>query len=165
MDAIVDINPIQSSTRFFQVNLNDETSWASVLEYVQAHGKFSYAICSHTIEDICNPGLTLRMLPRIAQAGSLSVPSKYQEFSRIEGPYLGYIHHRWIYDVRDGQVVGYPKLGFLETYTKLHGLGRKEAAYAQLSLAWKDDIPHRFVNGDYLGPDVASVYRYYTDLL
>jgi hypothetical protein len=167
VDAIVDINPAESGSpiRFFKVNINDETSWHSVLEYVRDHGKFSYAICSHTIEDVCNPGLTLRMLPQIANSGTIAVPSKYREFSRIEGPYLGYIHHRWVYDVRNGNLIGYPKLGFLEFYPKLHALGRKEAAHEQLAFHWAGSIPHSFVNGDYLGPNINSVIEYYLALL
>lgn len=167
VDAIIDINPPQSDSRVrvFAVNINDEKSWASVLDYVRENGKFSYAICSHTIEDICNPGLTLRLLPEIALSGTIAVPSKYHEFSRVEGAYLGYIHHRWIYDVRDGMLIGYPKLGFLEHYVKLHSLGRKDNAYGQISFGWTDSIPHKFVNSDYLGPDVNSVLAYYLALL
>jgi len=166
-DAIVDINPVQSETniRFFKVNINDERSWSSVLDYVKENGKFSYAICSHTIEDICNPACVLRILPEIAVRGTIAVPSKYHEFSRVEGPYLGYIHHRWIYDIRNGKLIGYPKLGFLEHYTKLHSLARKEDTYSQISFQWDQDIPYSFVNNDYLGPDVNSVCQYYLSLL
>ena len=167
VDAIVDINTVQfgSPIRFFNVNINDESSWASVLDYVRDNGKFSYAICSHTIEDVCNPGLTLRMLPQIALSGTIAVPSKYREFSRIEGPYLGYIHHRWVYDVRNGSLIGYPKLGFLEYHPRLRTLGNKDASKEQLAFRWDGSIPHSFVNGDYLGPDVSSVIQYYSALL
>jgi len=167
IDAIVDINPATptSTIRFFSVNINDESQWSTVLDYVRENGKFSFAICSHTIEDVCNPGLVLRMLPEIAKEGTVSVPSKYHELSRIEGPYLGYIHHRWIYDIRANALVGYPKLGFLEYATRLHQMGRKDETSAQLSFRWKGSLPHSFVNNDYLGPNVQSVYTYYAALL
>lgn len=165
-DAIVDMNsPTSPNVKFFSVNLNDVASWTPVLEYVSEHGKFSYAICSHTLEDICNPKAVLDMLPQIAEAGSIAVPSKHYEFSRIEGPYLGYIHHRWIYDIRNGIFVGYPKLGFLEYYAEIHRLGDRSPDKAQLDFEWKDTIEYSFVNNDYLGPNVQSVYMYYRDLL
>lgn len=166
-DAIVDINPpeVQSRIRFFKVNINDYASWDPVIEHVKEHGKFSFAICSHTLEDICNPGLVLQMLPKIAKAGAISMPSKYHEFTHVEGPYLGYIHHRWIYDVRDNKLIGYPKLGFLEHFKELHKLGNTNLQISQLAFQWQDSIEYEFVNGDYLGPNVASVYRYYLRLL
>lgn len=166
-DVIVDMIPT-NATRYFQVNLNRYTDWEKVRDYVAKHGKFSFAICSHTLEDISNPSLVLEMLPKIATEGLIAVPSKYREFSHVEGVHLGYIHHRWIFDIRDEEprvFVGYPKLGFLETYTELHRLGSAIDSVAELSFKWKEDISYRIVNDDYLGPSYEAVRTYYRALL
>lgn len=166
-DVIIDINPVNVG-RYFKVNLNRYEDWAPVREYVSEYGKFSFAICSHTLEDIANPMLVLEMLPQIASEGFIAIPSKYREFSHIEGPHRGYIHHRWIFDIRNEHpylFVGYPKLNFLEHYTELHKLAIPSDAVAELNFRWKDRIPFRIVNDDYLGPSAGCVREYYLALL
>jgi hypothetical protein len=166
-DWIVDINPVDT-TRCFKANLNRHTDWETVLAYVAEHGKFSFAICSHTLEDIANPMLVLEMLPRIAEEGYIAVPSKYREFARIEGAHLGYIHHRWIFDIRPEEpnlFRGYPKLGFLEHATELHRLGNLSGEIEELNFHWTGKIPYRIVNDDYLGPTSGAVREYYRALL
>lgn len=166
-DVIVDINPVGIG-RYFKVNLNRYLDWTSVRDYVKTHGKFSFAICSHTLEDIANPMLVLDMLPQIAEEGYVAVPSKYRELSRVEGPWLGYIHHRWIFDVRHDDpscFVGYPKLGFLEHISYLHSLGNGSDAISELKFHWKESLPYRIVNDDYLGPTGDAVQMYYRALV
>jgi hypothetical protein len=166
-DWIVDINPVDT-TRCFKANLNRYDDWQVVRDYVAEHGKFSFAICSHTLEDIANPMLVLEMLPQIADQGYIAVPSKYREFARIEGAHLGYIHHRWIFNIRPEEpnlFVGFPKLGFLEYATELHRLGDTSSAIEELAFRWKDRIPYRIVNDDYLGPTSGAVKEYYRALL
>ena len=166
-DWIVDVNPVDT-TKCFKANLNRYADWDTVRQYVAEHGKFSFAICSHTLEDIANPMLVLETLPHIAAEGYIAVPSKYREFSRIEGSYLGYIHHRWIFNIRPEEpnlFVGFPKLGFLEYETVLHVLGNSSPSIAELNFRWKDTIPYRIVNDDYLGPSIVAVKDYYRALL
>jgi hypothetical protein len=167
VDVIVDINPVDVGT-YFKVNLNRYEDWNSIRSHVAEHGKFSFAICSHTLEDIANPTLVLEMLPQIAEEGYIAVPSKYREFSHIEGPFRGYLHHRWIFDIRHNEpnlFVGYPKLGFLEYAKELHKLGIPSEDVAELNFRWKERIPFRIVNDDYLGPCSGSVCQYYRALL
>lgn len=167
VDVIVDINPV-NAIRYFKVNLNNYEDWNSIRDYVAEHGKFSFAICSHTLEDIINPMLVLEMLPQIADEGYIAVPSKYREFSHIEGHWLGYIHHRWIFNIRPEEsniLVGFPKLGFLEYETHLHKLANISDNVAELNFRWKTHIPYRIVNDDYLGPSSSAVRGYYTLLL
>jgi hypothetical protein len=167
VDVIIDINPVNAA-RYFKVNLNRYEDWEPVRSYVAEHGKFSFAICSHTLEDIANPMLVMDTLPQIAEQGYIAVPSKYREFSFVEGRHRGYLHHRWIYDIRPQEpnlFVGYPKLGFLEYHTKLHSLANASDTIAELNFRWKDRIPYRIVNDDYLGPDSDSVKNYYLALL
>ena len=166
-DVIIDINPVDA-VRYFKVNLNRHEDWIPVHEYVAEYGKFSFAICSHTLEDIANPMLVLETLPQIADEGYIAVPSKYREFSHVEGAYLGHIHHRWIWNIRPEEpnlFVGFPKVGFLEHYTPLHSLGNASEEVAELNFHWKTRIPFRIVNDDYLGPSIPAVKQYYLALL
>lgn len=166
-DVIIDINPVNAA-RYFKVNLNRYEDWTPVREYVAEHGKFSFAICSHTLEDIANPMLVLEMMPQVAEEGYIAIPSKYREFSHVEGEHFGYLHHRWIWNIRPEEpnlFVGFPKLGFLEHYTPLHRLGNNSEDVAELKFRWKSRIPCRIVNDDYLGPCSGSVKGYYLALL
>lgn len=167
VDAIIDVNPIETGL-FFKVNLNRYQDWNSVRDYVNEHGKFSFAICSHTLEDIANPMLVLETLPEIANAGYIAVPSKYREMSYIEGNFRGYIHHRWIFDILDKQpyiFVGYPKLSFLEYEKNLHSLAIPSSDVEQLSFQWNSTIEFNIVNNDFLGPTSGHVREYYKRLL
>jgi hypothetical protein len=168
VDGIVDINPVESGL-YFKVNLNRYQDWESVRQYVNEHGKFSFAICSHTLEDIANPMLVLETLPEIAESGFIAVPSKYRELGHIEShQYRGYIHHRWIFNIRPEEpnlLVGFPKLSFIEQYFPLHKLGNASDEVAELSFYWKDNIPYRIINDDYLGPNTDAVKKYYLSLL
>jgi hypothetical protein len=167
VDYIVDINPpeIPTDVRVFCVNLNKQDDWKVVLDHVEENGKFSFAICSHTLEDLANPTLTMDMLPRIANAGYVAVPSKYTELSKIEGNYRGYIHHRWIYDFQDEKFIGFPKLSFIEYETELHKIADSSPLKGELSFLWKDSFEYEIINNDYMGPDVTHVKQYYRRLL
>lgn len=167
VDAIIDINPIESGL-FFKVNLNRYQDWDIVREYVTKQGKFSFAICSHTLEDIANPMLVLDMLSEIANSGYIAVPSKYREMSFVEGSFRGYLHHRWIFDVLDKQpytFVGYPKLSFLEYEKDLHTLAISSSDVEQLSFQWETTIEYNIINNDFLGPTSGHVRQYYKRLL
>ena len=167
VDAIVDINTpeVPTDIRVFAVNINKQDDWKVVLDYVEQNGKFSYVICSHTLEDIANPTLTMDMLPRIANAGYVAVPSKYHELSKVEGNYRGYIHHRWIYDFRDGKFIGFPKLSFIEYETDLHRIADKSPAKGELYFSWEGTFSYEIVNNDYMGPSASHVKQYYRRLL
>jgi hypothetical protein len=164
VDAIVDANP-SPAPQHYRVNLNRYADWDCVRDAVARDGPFSFAICSHTLEDIANPMLVLEMLPQIAHRGYIAVPSKYREFSHIEGKHLGYIHHRWIFDADRTTLLGYPKLGFLETMPELARIGSTAPAVSELSVRWSGGIPYRIVNDDYLGPSADAVRGYYRALL
>jgi hypothetical protein len=167
VDAIMDFNKpdVATSVRVFSANLNKQNDWQEVLDYVATNGKFSYAICSHTLEDIANPTLTMDMLPKIASAGYIAVPSKYHELAKFEGNYRGYIHHRWIFDFQDGRFIGFPKLPFIEYETNLHTLADRSPARSELCFSWKDSFEYEIINNDYMGPSVAHVHEYYKRLL
>jgi hypothetical protein len=166
-DYIIDMNDFESSRiKVFKVNLNYESDWKTVERYVEENGKFDFCICSHTLEDLALPALTLKMMPKIAKEGFIATPSKYAELSRVaDQPWLGYIHHRWIYTFKNGVYIAAPKLNFIEHVPELLKIGNPDRTIYELSFFWKDDIDFQILNNDYLGPTVEQVVGYYEILL
>ena len=67
--------------------------------------QFDFAVCSHTLEDIRDPVFVCRELQRVARAGYIEVPDRREEQCHgIHGPWVGWSHHRWLIDVRDGAI-------------------------------------------------------------
>jgi hypothetical protein len=65
-----------------------------------ADDQFDFAICSHTLEDVRDPVWVCAELARVAKAGYLEVPSRLEEQSfGVQGPWVGWSHHRWLIDV------------------------------------------------------------------
>ena len=166
LSATFDINDCALAPIQFTGDLNDARSWTSVLRHVSRHGRFSYAICSHTLQDLAYPAMTLEMLPLIAEAGYIAVPSRYLESVKPEGPYRGFIHHRWVLDGVDGQLVLAPKIGLVE-HLALEGEGGWSGApdRFEFQLTWRGAIDFQPLNGDYLGPTRDHVIGYYTQFL
>lgn len=98
----------------FEGSLDDEDAWRPILAHVARHGRFSFALCTHVLPHLSNPDFLLRMLPLVAEAGFISTPSRQLECLRPEGPYRGYLQHRWILDRFEGRLTLAPKLGLLE---------------------------------------------------
>jgi Methyltransferase domain len=62
--------------------------------------QFDFAVCSHTLEDVRDPVWVCAELQRVAKAGYVEVPSRLQEQSfGVQGPWVGWSHHRWLIDV------------------------------------------------------------------
>lgn len=64
IDALVDANQpsnesLNSRINVFQANINLESEWKPILDHVAAHGKFNFAICTHTLEDLAYPEVPL----------------------------------------------------------------------------------------------------------
>ena len=169
LTATFDMNSCAVAPHHFTGNLNDSRSWDPVLKHVAEHGRFSYAICSHTLEDLAYPAMTLEMLPRIADAGYVSVPSRYLESLRPEGPYRGFIHHRWVLDADATRqnLVLVPKISLLE-HLALSSEADWPAARDrfELQMMWRGAISFTALNGDYLGPTrnhVIGMYGQFMD--
>lgn len=165
IDALIDF---QKSTNYnifqFAFDITHPDGWKEVLDYVEKNGKFDFCLCTHTLEDIMNPGFVCEQISKIAKEGYIAVPSKYIELSRCEGPYRGFIHHRWIFVVRNGEFIGYPKLNHIEHMdVDPNFLNKKE--YNDLAFFWKDNIQVSYLNNNYMGPDVRSVIGYFRTLL
>lgn len=170
VDAIADFNqPVDNYSKnitFFKGDITHPDSWVPILDFVRDNGKFDLCICSHTLEDIMNPGYVCEQLSKIAKSGYVAVPSKYKELSKYaEGmPYRGYIHHRWIFTVKGNEFIGFPKLNFIEYFEEFDKVADNSPHRADLSFYWKDTIAVKYVNDNYLGPNMSSVIQYYEAL-
>lgn len=165
---VVDIETAAApNTKHFCGNISDVKVWDEVLAYVKDCGKFDFLVCTHTLEDISAAVMVCGMFSKIAKQGFIAIPSKYQELARHEGPWRGYIHHRWIYDVVNGKFIGYPKQPFLEHISEVDEWVNKNSHInrEELQFFWKGEIALDVINGDLLGPTVGHVMQYYKQLV
>lgn len=171
IDALIDINVPKNLPKdmiFYQGNVNEPDVWQSILEDVSKNGKYDFLITSHTLEDISSPAYVCKMISKVSKAGFIAVPSKYRELAIFENyhyKYRGYIHHRWIFNIEGDEIVGYPKIPFLEHAVDYNSIATTNSNVQDLSFYWENNIPLRIINNDYLGPDVESVIGYYRRLL
>ena len=161
-----DLRPTElDNVETFLGDINSYEDWIQIFNYVEKHGKFDFCNCTHTLEDIAYPMAALKYMPLIAKEGFIAVPSKYYELQR-RAEYRGGIHHRWIWDQRDGKLVGYPKINLIETLTFYpHGETIESKADTELRIFWKDSIEYEIINNDYLGPTSEAVIDMYRQLL
>jgi len=169
VDAIIDFNtPVVdvnfSHVKHFKCDITNPRDWEEVLSYVGVSGKFDFCICTHTLEDIMNPVFVSEQIAKIALSGYIAFPSKYRELAKFQGDYRGYIHHRWIFTVKNNVVIGFPKIGFMENCSAFDSIADLSDNKSDLSFFWKDAIDIVYLNNNFLGPDVGSVIEYYADL-
>lgn len=142
LDAIIDIRKPQAEAKhIFIGNIDTPDVWDDVLETAVKKGKWDYAICTHTLEDISNPVFAASRIELIAKAGLIIVPSKYQEFGRFSGKFRGFIHHKWIFDVIDGVLTAFPKFNYIE---EMPDMTKNEGS--ELVIEWTDKIGLVHVN-------------------
>ena len=172
LDAIIDFNDpppcSKKNIKHFKMDITHPDSWREVLEYVEKVGKFDFCICTHTLEDIMNPVFVGEQMGKIAHAGYIAVPSKYRELARFENhsnSYRGYIHHRWIFNMENGAFVGYPKINYVENNSTFDAIADLDDRRSDLSFYWKGRVDIRYLNNNFLGPNVEAVIGYYYRLL
>jgi hypothetical protein len=77
---------------------------------------FDFVSCTHTLEDVRDPGQVIKQINRITNAGFIAVPNRHQEMSHVESPFWrGNFHHRWIFSVSDGVLNGAFKSGVVHS--------------------------------------------------
>jgi hypothetical protein len=87
-----------------------------------ADGQFDFAVCSHTLEDVRDPIRVCRELERVAHRGYVETPSRLEEQSfGVHGPWVGWSHHRWLVDRRDGSLRFVSKPGVLQAWDHFPG--------------------------------------------
>ena len=67
--------------------------------------RFDFVVCSHTLEDVRDPVRVCAEIARVGKAGYIETPSRLEEQSYgVQGPWVGWGHHRWLVDVTDGRI-------------------------------------------------------------
>lgn len=70
-----------------------------------ADKSIDFVTCSHTLEDIRDPIWVCQEMQRIARAGYIETPSRLEEQTAgVQGPWVGWGHHRWLVEVREGRL-------------------------------------------------------------
>jgi hypothetical protein len=152
--AVVDIDAENAppNVKAFEGNVSLPYVWAEIADYVQENGKFDYAICTGMLEDIALPKLVCDQLGNIAKEGYISVPSKYSELTRVNLPWRGWMHHRWIFNLdRDGFFTAYPKLTFVEHIPKFNDVAEQACdENIEIGVWWKEKIGLKVFNNDFI---------------
>ncbi len=162
VDCIVDINATDSE-RSIAADICTIQGWEKILAASRKIGGFSYAICTHTLEDLYNPFLALEYLPKIARKGIITMPSIEAELSHIESlNWKGHVHHRWIFHEASGEMHLIPKLGLLESMVE-YAEYRKETS--EIRYDWESEIKYSVFMKNYLGPNVRTVTATYREYL
>jgi len=161
VDFLVDINA-SDSVNNLKFDICVDSEWGKLKAIVDQQGKFDYCICTHTLEDLYNPLSALKYMPEIAHSGIITMPDARTELSHIESSkWLGYIHHRWIFDREADKMLIIPKLNFLEAIvTQPFDNQTNEIRYE-----WNNKIEHKLFMDNYLGPSVNHVVSKYQQFI
>jgi hypothetical protein len=144
-DAVIDIRePLIKTKHTFVGNIDEPEIWENVLKHVAKHGKWDYAICTHTLEDIHNPIYVCKQIEKIAKKGLIVEPSKFRELSKFSGNFRGFIHHNWIFDIRDGELIALPKINYIEDpyFNKVS----EHEFFEELIIEWEAEIGLKHLN-------------------
>ncbi len=175
----LDINPGEDTPalRNWAGDICSVEGWNQILCQART---FDFSICSQTLEDLRNPQLVLKMLPLISKRGYIEIPNRItelrkdlencapqdQEICGFDGPYCGYMHHRWIFSVQEGVLWLFPKLNFVDRIVALSQWANEQQWLStSLSFWWENDIPFRTWNDDYLGPNAVTIIKGYRENL
>jgi len=154
-----------SIKKIFNLNLQNPTTWKELISYVESNGKFDYSICSHTLEDICNPFDVIDLLIKISKKGFIAIPSKFDELNFLYNNYFrGNPHHKYIFDVIEDKICIFPKLGFLEKNEQSDEIAMFNHLGHQLCIFWEKDIEY-FIFGDKMYYSDGELINNYYDLL
>jgi hypothetical protein len=127
-------------------------------------GQFDVAVCSHTLEDVRDPVFVCTELARVARAGYVEVPAPVEELTLgVQGPWVGWSHHRWITE-REGEGLVFVHKPHLLAAPGRHlpagTLDRIDPAGRSIGLWWDGALPARervFVDAGELDPWLAGL--------
>jgi hypothetical protein len=113
-----------------------------------ADDQFDFAVCAHTLEDLRDPVWACSELNRVARAGYVEVPSRLDEQAfGVNGPWVGYAHHHWLVDLRDGEIEFVFKSHALHGREEFHfpgGFAESLSAEQRVQqLWWQGGFAHR----------------------
>jgi ubiquinone/menaquinone biosynthesis C-methylase UbiE len=98
---------VLDNVTYVQVDINCKESWKNIPDKY-----FDFASCTHTLEDVRDPGFVMNELSRVAKKGFIAVPNRHQEMSLVESKsYNGFSHHRWIFNFDGSEILISPKFG------------------------------------------------------
>ena len=116
-DWVIDLLPYETRGLYgYERDAGDEVERFAAETWVQRDicdrapwpfedGRFDFAICSHTLEDVRDPVWVCSELARVAKAGYIEMPSRLEEQAYgIQGPWVGWGHHHWLAEIRDGRI-------------------------------------------------------------
>ena len=148
------------ASRWVQRDVCDREPWPF------ADGQFDFAVCAHTLEDLRDPVWVCAELNRVARAGYVEVPSRLEEQSLgVQGPWVGWSHHRWLCDVdeRGIELVAKPHLLGARAQDRFppgfHGTLSEEQRVQ--SLWWECSFAHR----ERIFVEPAELDRYLADFV
>lgn len=155
-NAVIDIRePLIKTPYSFIGNIDEPVIWEDVMSHVRKHGKWDYAICTHTLEDIHNPIYVAKQIEKIARKGLIVEPSKYRELIKFSGNFRGFIHHYWIFDIREGELIALPKINYIEDsyFDKVN----QHEFFEELIIEWETEINLKALNnGQPYGTETMS---------
>ena len=109
-----------------------------------ADKQFDFAVCAQTLEDLRDPIWVCSELDRVARAGYVEVPAPVEELTwGVQGPWVGWGHHRWLFEVVDGALQAVykphllPRAGSHLPAGTLDGLGPEERT---TRLWWRETL-------------------------
>jgi len=168
-DLLIDYNPSNEHKNCLSADICTVEGWEKIEAYVVENGMFDFAICTHTLEDVYNPFLALQKFPKIAKAGIITMPSAKKEISKCESSeWGGYVHHRWIFDQKDGQMYVVPKLPIFDTILRLSKVSIPNFDVGdEIQYYWdsKSLIPYSMFMSGYHGPTATHVFNSCADFL
>ena len=112
-----------------------------------ADDQFDFAVCAQTLEDLRDPIWVCSELERVARAGYVEVPAPVEELTwGIQGPWVGWGHHRWLFSVVDGGLEAVHKphlLGRDGSHLPAGSVDRLSPERRTTQLWWRDRLPCR----------------------
>ncbi len=133
----------------FAGDLSDPETYCAILAQVAREGSFDYVVALHVVQMLARPSVLLERLPLLAQAGWITMPSRYLEVLKVEGRHRGFAHHRWGVDHIDGVLALAPKTPQIE-----HLVFPGEAVWEQatdrfeLQVGWRGGLRFEILGGD-----------------
>jgi len=182
-DLVTDVLDIDSrqGVVLHSGDINLASTWVDLDD-----NEFDFVNCSHTLEDIRDPGFVISQMSRVGKTGFVSVPNRHQENSPVESQhYLGYGHHRWMFHLRSGSILeasakfpatSYKQFGMEDCatvlfrgrqtrlsrfFTKRHPIqwinGDLVSPAHELGVLWEGDLPFKYLNNDYAGRNISEM--------
>lgn len=163
--TVIDVvkKPYTSDDSNILFNLDSDLGWEIACSKIKE--KFDISICSHTLEDILNPEITLKNLPLISKKGIIIVPSYNKECSAIESPnYRGNCHHKWLYKITNETFIGVNKMSMFDSveFTSLYEKINIDPSIINLVIEWEGYINYKlFCTGIYPLNSPSLVIEFY----